>query len=82
MQLTPTLKFLIVAYAFLINSLVLIWTGIQVNVSNLGLSVDWYNIGLTVLTSLNLGASALLIYLGLKAPTIGQHIVDGDPPSD
>ncbi len=69
MTLTPTLKFLVIAYAFAINSAVLVWTGIQVNVSNLGLSSDWYNVGLVVLTTLNLGASALLVYLGLKAPT-------------
>ena len=70
MTLTPTLKFLVIAYAFLINSAVLIWTGIQINAQNLGLSLDWYNIGLTVLTTLNLGASGLLVYLGLKAPTV------------
>lgn len=70
MTLTPNLKFLIIAYAFLINSAVLIWTAIQVNVSNLGLSLDWYNIGLIVLTTLNLGASGLLAFLGLKAPAL------------
>lgn len=73
MTLTPLQKFLIITYAFLINSALLVWTGVQVNVANLGLSVDWYNIGLTILTTLNLGASGLLVYLGLKAPTLGDH---------
>lgn len=79
MQLTPTMKFLIIAYAFLVNTALLVWTGIQVNTQNLGLSTDWYNIGLTVLTSLNLGASALLVYLGLKSPVLGQHVEDDAP---
>jgi len=74
MTLTPTLKLLIITYAFLINSAVLVWVGIQVNVSNLGLSPDWYNVGLTVLTTLNLGASGLLGYLGLKAPVMGEEV--------
>lgn len=75
--MSPNVKVGIIAYAFIINSLVVIWTGIQLNVSNLGLSLDVYNIVLTIVTTLNLGASGLLAYLGLKAPTVGKGEPDG-----
>lgn len=74
--MNPNIKVAIIAYAFLVNSMVVIWTGIQLNVSNLGLSLDWYNIVLTVVTTLNLGASGLLAYLGLKAPVIDKDTPD------
>ena len=69
---SPNIKIAIIAYAFLVNSAVVIWTGIQLNATSLGLSPDWYSIVLTVVTTLNLGASGLLAYLGLQAPTVGR----------
>lgn len=70
MTLTPTLKFVLIAVAFMVNLGLLIWTGIKIDVLALGLNEHVFNIGLTIFTSLNLGASALLVYLGLKAPTV------------
>ena len=69
MTLTPTQKFLVIALAGSINLALLVWTGIKVDVLALGLDDHVFNIGLTLLTTLNLGATSLLIYLGLKAPT-------------
>ncbi len=70
MSLTPTLKFLLIAAAFSVNLLLLTWTGIKIDVLSLGMREEVFNIGLTVLTILNAGASAMLVYLGLKAPTV------------
>lgn len=78
MTLTPTLKFLIIAAAFVVNIAGLIWTGIKVDVLAVGLDEHVFNIGLTVLTTLNTGVAALLIYLGLKAPTLGDK---REPPA-
>lgn len=69
MTLTPTLKFLVIAAAFVVNMALLIWTGIKIDVLALGMREEAFNIGLTVLTILNTGAAGLLVYLGLKAPT-------------
>ena len=76
MQLTPLLKSLIIAYAFVTGMAMLIWTGIKIDVLGLGLRPEWFNIGLVVIVVLDKGATALLTYLGLKAPTIGQHIIN------
>ena len=70
MSLTPTLKALIIGFAFLVNVMLLIWAGIKIDVLALGMKQEVFNIGLTVLTILNAGTGALLVYLGLKAPTI------------
>jgi hypothetical protein len=72
MTLTPTLKFLIIAFALAVNVVLLTWTGIKIDVLALGMREEVFNIGLTVLTMLNAGAGALLVYLGLKAPTVGD----------
>lgn len=69
MTLTPTQKFLVIALAGTINLLMLIWTGVKIDVLALGLNDHVFNIGQTVLTVLNLGSTSLLVYLGLKAPT-------------
>ena len=70
--MSPTVKALIIGYAFIVNSAVLIWAGIQLYATNLGLSTDWYNIGLVIVTTLNLGASGMLAFLGLRAPVIEE----------
>ena len=75
MTLTPALKFAIIAFAFAVNLLLLTWTAIKIDVLSLGMREEVFNIGLTVFTTLNAGAGALLAYLGLKAPTMKE---DGD----
>lgn len=72
MTLTPTVKFILIAVAFLVNMALLVWTGIKIDALSLGMREEVFNIGLTVLTITNAGASALLVYLGLKAPTVGE----------
>ena len=69
MVLTPLQKFLIIAFAGLVEGMALIWTGIKVNVLNLGMSQDVYDIGLTIISVASIGATGLLITLGLKATT-------------
>ena len=77
MTLTPQLKFLVIATAVLVNLSLLAWTGIKLDVLALGMNEHLFNIGLTVLTILNLGSSSLLVYLGLKSPTVGDK--DAEP---
>lgn len=70
MTLTATTKFILIAVAFLVNMFLLVWTGIKIDALALGMREEVFNIGLTVLTITNAGASALLVYLGLKSPTV------------
>ena len=76
MTLTPTLKFVLIATAFTVNIALLIWTGIKIDVLALGMREEAFNIGLTVLTVLNTGATALLVYLGLRSPTVERGGVE------
>jgi hypothetical protein len=76
MTLTPTIKFILIAAAFTVNMALLVWTGIKIDVLALGMKQEVFNIGLTVLTIMNAGTGALLVYLGLKAPT-----VEKEPPA-
>jgi hypothetical protein len=73
MQLTATTKFFLIAAAFMINLTLLAWTGVKIDVLALGMREEVFNIGLTVLTTVNAGMSALLLYLGLKAPAIEER---------
>jgi hypothetical protein len=75
MTLTPTMKFILIATAFLIQLSLIGWTAIKIDVLALGMKAEVFNIGLTVLTTLSAGATALLGYLGLRAPTVE------DPPA-
>lgn len=79
MTLTPLQKFLIIAFAFTVNVALLVWTGIKIDVLALGMREEVFNIGLTLLTTVNAGAGALLVYLGLKAPTIEKDEVTHAP---
>jgi hypothetical protein len=80
MTLTPTLKLFAVSFAFLINMALLIWLGIKVDLLALDFNVHIYNIVFTIITVLNGSASALLAYLGIKAPAIDpadhQAVID------
>ena len=78
MQLTSTMKFLIIAFASSIVVLGWIWTGIKIDALALGMDEHAYNIGLVIISSLGTAASGLLVYLGLKAPVMGQHVVEDD----
>lgn len=73
MTLTPAMKFAVIAVAFTINLLILIWTGIKVDALAMDMNEHAYNIVLTIITILNTGATGLLVYLGLKAPTAGDR---------
>lgn len=70
MTLTPALKAILIGAAFLVQLTLIAWTAIKIDVLALGLQEEWFNIGLTVLTTLSAGATALLGYLGLRAPTL------------
>ena len=70
MTLTPTLKFALIAIAFTINIALLAWTNIETEAIALGMREEVFSIGVKVLTTLNAGGGALLVYLGIKAPTI------------
>jgi len=72
MTLTPLTKFVVITTAFVVNLFLLIWLGIKVDVFALGLNEHVYNIVAIVLTFSNSGVTALLVYLGLKAPTIEE----------
>lgn len=78
MTLTPTLKFLIVAFASAVVVIGWVWTGIKVDALALGMNEHAYNIGLVVISSLSTAASGLLVYLGLKAPVKGEVVVPTD----
>ena len=69
MTLTPTLKFLILAAAGLVEGSALVWTGIKIDLLALDFNENAYNIVLTVITTASVGMTALLAYLGLRAPT-------------
>lgn len=78
MTLTPTLKFVIIAFASSIVVVGWIWVGIKVDALALGLDEHVYNIGLVVIGSLNTAALGLLTYLGLKSPVQGEEVVKTD----
>ena len=69
MALTPTTKFLILAFAGLVQGAALIWTGIKIDLLALDFNENAYNIVLTIITTASVGMTALLAYLGLRAPT-------------
>lgn len=73
MTLSPGIKFAIIAYAFVVGMAVLAWTGIQADATAIGLNEHVYNIVSTVLGVLSAGATGLLGYLGLKAPTLDKE---------
>lgn len=70
MTLTPRLKFLVIAWAFVTSVFVLAWTGIQLDALAIGLNEHVYAIVLTIAVIVDKSAVALLGYLGLRAPTI------------
>lgn len=74
MQLTPLLKFIIIAVSFAVQMAVLSWTGIQADLLTLGMRPELYNIVATVLGVFSTGTVGLLAYLGLKSPTIGEEV--------
>nr|ART39086.1 H511 [uncultured bacterium] len=76
MQLTPALKVAIITFAFMTSIAMLIWTSIKTNALALNLNEHLFNIILVVIVMLDKGASALLVYLGLRAPTIGEEVRD------
>jgi len=80
MTLTPLTKFVVITTAFVVNLFLLIWLGIKVDVFALGLNEHVYNIVAIVLTFSNSGVTALLVYLGLKAPTIEAPSRPSPPP--
>ena len=69
MTLTPMLKFILIAAVFLVNVLMWIWQGIQVDALAVGMDVHVYNIVSVVISGLVTAGSTLLAYLGLRAPT-------------
>ena len=73
MTLTPTLKFIVIATAFVAQLITLAWTGIKVDALALNLNEHVYNIVLTVTTLFNAGMMAMLAYLGLKAPVLPKE---------
>lgn len=75
MELTPAWKFAVIAFAFLANVMLWIWTGIKGDALALGLSENWYNIVLTTISGFVTSGSALLAYLGLRVPTISSNQV-------
>jgi hypothetical protein len=71
MTLTPALKFLIIVVAATVGLLSEFWLEAEPDlISELGLSDGVYSIVNRLLSKLDLGMSALLIYLGLRAPTL------------
>ena len=66
MTLTPTLKFLIIAFAFVTSMFVRAWTGIQLDLEAIGLNPHVYAIVLTIAVIIDKGATALLAYLGIR----------------
>jgi hypothetical protein len=74
MQLTPILKFAVIAFAFVISMATLAWNGIQSDLLAIGMRQEVHNIVATVLGVLSTGSVGLLAYLGLKAPTIGESV--------
>ena len=74
MTLTPAIKFALIASAVLVNLTLLAWTGIKIDVLALGMKQEVFNIGLTVLTILNSGVTAILAYLGMRAPVLGEEV--------
>ena len=80
MTLTPTLKFIIIATAVVIALASEIWTDLEVDLGDIGLDGPVFNIVDKVLNKLDLAASGLLVYLGIKAPTIGEEVREIDQP--
>ena len=72
MRLTPTLKFLIIAWAFVTSMFVLAWTGIQLDLEAVGLNPHIYAIVLTIAVIIDKGATALLAYLGLRQVSVND----------
>lgn len=76
MQLTNLQKFIIIAFAFVANVMLWIWTGIKVDALALGMNEHVFNIGLTAISGGVTAAGSLLVYLGLKAPTLESRRED------
>jgi len=76
MTLTPTLKFIVIAFAVAFALLSETWVEIDADVEALGMGDAAYSIVSTVLGKLDLLGSALLAYLGLRAPTLEKEPVE------
>jgi hypothetical protein len=72
MTLTPFIKFILIAFVFLVNVMLWIWTGIKIDAFALGLNENVYNIVNVIISGMVTGGSALLAYLGLRAPDISE----------
>jgi hypothetical protein len=70
MVLTPFLKFVLIAFVFSVNVMLWIWTGVQADAFALGLNEHVYNIVNVVISGMVTAGSALLAYVGLRAPTL------------
>lgn len=79
MQLTPMLKTLVIGLYVLIQVAGWIWVGIKVDLLALNFNENIYNIGVVILSSFNTAVGGIVVYLGLKAPVMGEEVRQIEP---
>lgn len=68
MQLTATLKFIVIASYVIIQTCGWIWLGIKADLLLLDFNENIYNIGAVIVASLNTAIGGIIVYIGMKPP--------------
>lgn len=76
MTLTPTIKFVLIATYVTIQVAGWIWLGSKVDLLALNFNEHLYNIGAVILGSLNTAIGGVMVYLGMRAPVLGEEVRD------
>ena len=64
------MKVAIIAAYFIVQIAGWIWLGSKVDLLALNFNEHVYNIGAVIVSSLNTAVGGLIVYLGIKAPTL------------